>query len=270
MAEIRASVPTQNSDADFTSNHVWVETSDGISFKVRLAGPAPRAAAYGVDLVARIAILLVVALVGRAFPQLAASGWTTGMFLVVAFLLEWGYGAFFETWWRGQTPGKRVFGLRVVTVRCEPVGTFDAVTRNILRAADFTPFLYGAGLMSCLSTARMQRLGDLVAGTMVVHERSVTSSDGLSGLAAYDPLPTDSSPHGYQPSEPTLQAIEALFRRRLSLSPSRVDEIASSLAESLAAQLGEPETSQLASDRPAELLFRLLRRHRLGPASEAI
>ncbi len=100
-------------------------------------------------------------------------------------MLSWFYGGLFETFWNGQTPGKRLLHLRVLTVDGEPISAWQAILRNILRAADALPIvawpgtdpraaflpLYMTGLLACLCSRRFQRLGDLVAGTMVVVEQ---------------------------------------------------------------------------------------------------
>ena len=79
----------------------------------------------------------------------------------------------FEAVWQGQTPGKRIIGLRVIHASGRPVSTGEAILRNIVRIADQLPGIYAIGIVSVFLTARSQRLGDLAAGTVVVHERPV-------------------------------------------------------------------------------------------------
>ena len=90
-----------------------------------------------------------------------------------AFLLYYGYFAAFEALWGGQTPGKRAVGLRVISVTGQPITTFDALLRNLLRIVDQMPGIYAVGVLSIFFTARNQRLGDLVAGTVVVQEHGL-------------------------------------------------------------------------------------------------
>ena len=90
--------------------------------------------------------------------------------LSVAFLLlvAFGYHPFFEEIWNGQTPGKRAFGLRVIQTDGQPVGLGPVLLRNLLRPFDVLLVAMGAFLI--LFTRRRQRLGDLVAGTIVVRQ----------------------------------------------------------------------------------------------------
>jgi hypothetical protein len=73
--------------------------------------------------------------------------------------------------WQGQTPGKRAIGLRVISVTGRPVTIYETLLRNLLRTVDQLPAFYAIGILSLLLTARNQRLGDLAAATVVVHER---------------------------------------------------------------------------------------------------
>ena len=97
-----------------------------------------RLGAYLLDLAVRFAALYgVVTVLSFALLPFATTGLPVGVYFVVAFLLEWGYGCFFETWWNGQTPGKRAFGLRVIKTEGYAIGFHEAMIRNLLRAADF-------------------------------------------------------------------------------------------------------------------------------------
>jgi len=141
-----------------------VATPEGIELTLRLAGPVPRALAWGVDLGVRIVIVLLVFMVAA---RLGRAGW--GIVLLAAFFVEWLLPAAFEARWRGQTPGKRLFGLAVLNDDGTPVRWPAALTRNLLRAADFLPVLYGVGLVAILFNRDFKRLGDLAAGTVVVY-----------------------------------------------------------------------------------------------------
>jgi uncharacterized RDD family membrane protein YckC len=101
-------------------------------------------------------------------PLLAFSGLGVGLLLLGMFLLEWFYPVFFELL-RGATPGKRAMGLLVVQGDGTPVGPAASMIRNLLRVVDFLPLFYGAGLVSTLLDRDFRRLGDLAAGTLVVH-----------------------------------------------------------------------------------------------------
>ena len=141
-----------------------VATPEGIELTLRLAGPVPRALAWAVDLGIRVVILMIVMMVASS---LGRAGW--GVVLLTAFFVEWLLPAVFEARWRGQTPGKRCFGLAVLNDDGTPLRWPAALTRNLLRAVDFLPFLYGIGLVAMLLNRDFKRLGDLAAGTVVVY-----------------------------------------------------------------------------------------------------
>ena len=141
-----------------------VATPEGIELTLRLAGPVPRALAWTIDFALRLAVVFVVLMFA---PLIGAAG--MGIALLTAFLVEWIVPAWFEAAWRGQTPGKRALGLAVLNDDGTPLRWPGALTRNLLRAVDFLPFLYGFGLAAMLMNRDFKRLGDLAAGTVVVY-----------------------------------------------------------------------------------------------------
>jgi uncharacterized RDD family membrane protein YckC len=250
------------------SDQTFLEIPENVRLGFRLAGPGTRLGAYLLDLGVRFAALYgIVTVLSVALLPFAATGLPVGVYFVVAFLLEWGYGCFFETWWNGQTPGKRAFGLRVIKTEGYAIGFYEAMIRNLLRAADFVPLLYAAGFLTAMTNPRLQRIGDLVAGTMVVRERRPRLLGELEGLADYPPFPPEAFRHRYRPSEKTLETIESLFRRRYELAPSRLDEIALILAEPIGKRLDSFEDRKFARDEPSEFLFRVLSAHRASMES---
>ena len=152
-----------------------IETPEGVDLEVVPAGPVVRMAAYLADLGIRLLVLVFVgaiAAVAGAFGQ--------GLTLLVYFALEWLYPVLFETLRNGQTPGKKLMGLRVIRDDGTPVGWGDSALRNLLRTADFLPVGYALGLCTMLVSGRFQRLGDLAAGTLVVgSERPVLAASRI-------------------------------------------------------------------------------------------
>jgi uncharacterized RDD family membrane protein YckC len=142
-----------------------VATPEGIELTLHLAGPVPRALAWAIDFVLRIGVVFLVQL--AALP-LGKTG--IGVVLITWFVVEWLLPAWFETFWQGQTPGKRAFNLAVLNDDGTPVRWPAALTRNLLRAVDFLPLAYGIGLVTMLSNRDFKRLGDLAAGTVVVYQ----------------------------------------------------------------------------------------------------
>lgn len=198
-----------------------VELADGVEIRLRSAGPMPRAGAYLIDLLIRLAVLIlggiVLSLAGFAIGGKVASG----LMLLVWFLLDWLYPVFFEAGKRGATPGKRMAGLRVVQATGSPITPGQAVVRNFLRFIDGMPlFTYAFGMASCLASKRFQRLGDLAAGTVVIYDRVAP----LPMIAAPPPMAPVPLPVGLTADE--TRAL-ALFRERAGLwSEARRVEIA--------------------------------------------
>ncbi len=140
-------------------------TPEGVELALRPAGPVPRALAWGVDVLWRAAVLMLLSIVLSFFGKLGL-----GIFLIAWFALEWLVPAWFEAYWDGATPGKKALGLRVIADDGAPIGWGAALSRNLLRFADFLPVFYLGGLASMLCNRQFKRLGDFVAGTLVVHD----------------------------------------------------------------------------------------------------
>ncbi len=140
-----------------------VVTPEGVLLQLPVAGPLPRAMAWLVDLGVRIAVLVLMAI-----PLAVLDEFGSGLNLVLMFLVYWVYPIVCEALW-GRTLGKRALGLRVLSRDGAPVGWMAAITRNLLRTVDMLPFGYALGLVSSLFDPHGRRLGDLVAGTVVVH-----------------------------------------------------------------------------------------------------
>lgn len=142
----------------------YCETPEGIVLGLKAAGPVPRACAWLVDLLIKTGLCFVFL---TLLSQLQYVG--TGIYLLLLFLTEWFYHVLFELVF-GATPGKKTMELVVINDNGTPLTFASAMLRNLLRAADFFPFFYAAGLASTLINKDFKRLGDLAAGTMVVHK----------------------------------------------------------------------------------------------------
>lgn len=105
-----------------------------------------------------------------------APGWAIAILIIFVFLLFSGYFVFFEWFWNGQTPGKRLLKLRVIREDGRPITFWEAAARNLLRIFDAMPGfvvpIYSAGLIAIFANSRDQRIGDMFAGTVVIRERS--------------------------------------------------------------------------------------------------
>lgn len=167
-----------------------VELAEGVEIRLRMAGPLLRGGAFLADMLIRLLVMLLVGFLavvaGLGIGHLPA----LGLFLLTWFLLDWGYSVVFEAGKRGATPGKRMFGLRVVQESGAPITIGQAVVRNFLRFIDGMPmmFTYGIGMASCLATKRFQRLGDLAAGTVVIYDR-VAPMPAVPAPPPMEPVP---------------------------------------------------------------------------------
>jgi uncharacterized RDD family membrane protein YckC len=220
---------------------VIVETPEHVRFRYLLAGPSRRMAAYAVDSMLRLAVFFVAVLlaIGGGFdPKQLVGGFATGMLWLLGFVLEWAYFVLFETMWDGQSPGKRALHLRVVNAAGRPLGFVDSVLRNVLRAADYLPGLYALGLLVMATDARFRRLGDFVAGTLVIAEDPRRVEGELPRFAppTLDEMAEIPAHVRLLPSE--VEAIELLLRRRPRLSEARANELADRAAVAIAQRTG--------------------------------
>lgn len=203
----------------------FVDTPEGIELELRVAGPVPRGFAWLVDFSIRVMVYILTANLLQFFKGMGMALW-----LVTAFLLEWLYPVVFEVLWKGQTPGKRALGLRVLKDDGTPVDWASSMQRSLLMFADFLPLLYGTGLGAMLLSRHFQRLGDLVAGTLVVH---VEASNRKFRAAPREPHPSGPVPLAEASPVPlTLAEQRALVgfqERRAALHPDRAQELANLL-----------------------------------------
>lgn len=238
-----------------------LDTPEGVQLTFQLAGPGLRMAAYAADFVIRIVLVVGLGLLATfIFGGLGFAEFSAAFFMIALFLAEWGYGTLFEWLWNGRTPGKRMFGLRVLKTGGYPIGFYEAVLRNMLRAGD-APFvvLYGIGVMVMMSTRRLQRLGDLAAGTMVVVEQSSRVRHTPRNLQMVPLIERSECRRGYHVSEKTLDVIGRLFERSGYLSGPRREAIASVLAEPIAERLGFDLETMSPEDRGSRFLIRVIR-----------
>lgn len=165
-----------------TYSSVVIETPENISFQYELAGPGTRMVAYLIDfLILVVGLTVVLTMYGYASVLISSLNHTDpfndvlnaiiGGLISLIFPLG-GYWTVFEMAWSGQTPGKRIMGIRVIQFNGLPVNFPSLLVRNLFRLTDaFFPFQYAVGFGMLIFTKHTQRLGDLVAGTLVVKEK---------------------------------------------------------------------------------------------------
>ncbi len=146
-----------------------VETPEYVVFDFELAGLASRALAWGIDALVMGALSFGL-LLFAGIAGVVLRGFAVAVYFAAVFVLQFGYFAVLEWARQGQTVGKRVVGLRVMRLGGGRVGFYEAMVRNLLRVLDSLPVTYLAGAGTVLASRRRQRLGDLLAGTVVVRE----------------------------------------------------------------------------------------------------
>lgn len=152
--------------------------------------------------------------------------WLAAVLILALFVIIFGYFVIFETVWSGQTPGKRWLKLRVIQEDGRPISFFAALTRNLLRGADIQPVpFYSLGILFVFGSAQSKRLGDFVAGTVVVKERAteapsfdeVFESEVIDSAMrrVAEPVPFTGDVRVIEP--PEIAVVESFLRRRYAL-----------------------------------------------------
>ena len=202
-----------------------------------MAGVGSRFLALAIDTLIQIAVALAAIL---TFAVLAATGivsgigrssvWAIAAVSFIFFLLFFGYFALFEIFWNGQTPGKRMIGIRVVSESGRPLTIAEAIGRNLLRIVDQLPGFYGIGIIVALLNSRNRRLGDLLAGSIVVRESALASI-----RPDWQAAPASSAPSlgAGALSQEQLGLIEAFLYRRADLAPDVRSRMAAHILDQL-------------------------------------
>lgn len=172
-----SNLPDRGSLSSYTEK-LTIETPEQTSLDFAIAGIGSRFLALALDTLIQILVGFIVGFgggmiitaVAAAAPRSAV--WGLAVLVLFFFLLYFGYFAFFEIIWNGQTPGKRKAGIRVIKDSGRPLTVAESIARNLLRIVDWLPGFYAIGIASALLTKENKRLGDLVAGSLVVRESS--------------------------------------------------------------------------------------------------
>jgi uncharacterized RDD family membrane protein YckC len=160
--------------------NLTIETPENIVFAYRVAGIGSRFLAAIIDSFIIIILEIVLAIALSISLDLTldflfnsssdGQSWKIAVISLSMFVVFWGYYIFFETFWNGQSPGKRRTKLRVIRSDGTPITLTESLIRNIVRLVDFLPFNYAVGVVTMLLNSQSRRLGDLAAGTLVIHD----------------------------------------------------------------------------------------------------
>jgi uncharacterized membrane protein SpoIIM required for sporulation/uncharacterized RDD family membrane protein YckC len=231
---------------DFTQK-VEVETPELVVLSYTIAGVGSRVYAGFIDLLICIGMLIGVviatAMLQSQFGSIvsAVSAWGRAILVLAGFAIFWGYYVVSEWLFDGQTLGKRQLGLRVVRDGGYSIGFAAAATRNIMRAIDMQPgFFYLFGITAAVISRTGKRLGDMVAGTVVIQEKlvesPVTKTRGRARTA--DKLAVAVL------SEDEFRLVERWYARRLDLDPERRATLTRQIADRLRRHLQQDADTQ--------------------------
>jgi uncharacterized RDD family membrane protein YckC len=251
-----------------------IATPENVAFDYQVAGIGSRFLGALVDtlllvllqLVVQITLIAIFAILRNLSLETIETDmtWFAAAFGLVGFAFFWGYYIYFETAWNGQTPGKRLAGLRVIRSDGSPITLSEAVIRNLIRLVDFLPIAYGIGVLSMFIDRHSRRLGDLAAGTLVIRDRSAPTLSKLASrqrsLDASTSQATLASIDSYPLrilSNQDIQMVEDYLRRRDELADP--DLVARQILGTLLTKMNLPEETMneiVAKDVLAAILHR--------------
>lgn len=218
-----------------TEGILIIETPERVSLHFALASIGNRFLACAIDHALQVLTIIVMAIALTLIANYSSLGdqfanapkWVKAVLIVIVFLILSGYFAFFEWIWNGQTPGKRLLKLRVIREDGRPVTFWEASVRNLLRTLDMMPApFYSIGLISLFVSSSDQRIGDMVAGTVVVREREAEAPAFAEVFAS--PVSDPALRRSFKPvdfvadinvlTESEIEVVETFLRRRWDLA----------------------------------------------------
>ncbi len=272
-----------NDDKGF-ADQLNIETPEQVELRFPIAGVGSRFLALLADSViqgiAELMLILFFVLIASSSTRTAfgamsgsAGKWMVAAILLFHFLLFWGYFSLFEAFWNGQTPGKRLLKIRVIKDSGRQITLFEGLARNLLRVIDMMPTFYMVGVISMICNREQKRLGDFVAGTIVVHERSeeqpLLSHNSRTFTAGLYPQPVEAalSPDGtWLPGDGVarldagdLNVIDTFFSRALDLDLDKRAEIAGRVASRMSAKMQVQIPEGVAPERALEAIAHAMR-----------
>ena len=231
-----------------------------MTLRLTVAGIGSRFLALAVDTLIQVAggIVLLVVLgflgVAGAFGGIRQSPlWVLAALIFVVFLLMFGYFAAFEMAWNGQTPGKRAIGIRVVKDSGRPLTPAEAIGRNLLRIVDQLPAFYAVGMLVALLNAQNKRLGDFIAGSIVIREGTLGELKPAWQSGSASPQPSvllGSTPLAVE----DLVLIETFLNRRSTLTADVRSRMAAQILERLKPKLSLGDDSPSSAESILESL----------------
>lgn len=250
--------------------YVTVRTPEAIAFSYELAGLGSRFLALLTDSVIQgtaLALLFISGLIGSSrgaqlaramnLNQKTAESLLLALTILVLFAVFCGYFVAFEAYWQGQTPGKRLLGIRVVKDGGYPIDLTDSLIRNLIRILELSVGFYCISAISMLVSSENKRLGDYAAGTIVVRAGPMEIKDRRNWMRSEgSPESSWSDAFGKLTGE-ELAVVERYAQRKSALEPRAARDAAARIAAALRPKL-DPSLAALGDD---ELLTRIAARN---------
>jgi len=236
-----------------------IETPEQTVLEFPLAGIGSRSLALAIDTLLQIAVLIVLGLIAgiisyEGFLPRLGKQYVYAILIFVAFFSQFGYFAFFETIWNGRTPGKKWIHLRVIADSGRPVGAQEAILRNLMRIVDSLPSIYAVGIITSLISRQNKRVGDYLAGTVVIQEKSVQGDRSYWNAT---PTPVLAAIQFPKLNAAELQLVEAYLERRSSLQ----DDVRRSMARQIVDRMSRGSSAAQETIEDPEKFLEALAEH---------
>jgi uncharacterized RDD family membrane protein YckC len=251
-------------------DHVDIKTPEFVSIQFQIAGLGSRSAAFIIDqlllmlvnILAVIVLLLVLnGMSSLPFFMMLDNTLPIAITIIALFVVNWGYFFSFEYFSGGRTLGKKLMGIRVIQENGHSITLLSSFIRNLLRIIDSLPTAYFLGIIMIFFHSKHKRLGDLVAGTIVVHERKAKRKKKQS------PLEVEITSRGLSKEDLTIDEwtlkslgnkewkLVSTYARRFQQIPSAErDELTKQMAELLFPKIGLVPEGKSTSDLENTLL----------------
>src|ERR1700676_3778333 len=251
----------RNASVSFV-DQLTIETPEQTALDFQVAGIGSRFIALALDTLMQTAVGLIILIAGgigiaglsKYWP--ASETWGAALMVLFFFFLYFGYFTLFEVLWNGQTPGKRKAGIRVIKDSGRPLTPAESIARNLMRIVDWLPAYYAVGIVSALFSKGNKRLGDLVAGSIVVREASFLDLKPASWhtvtQASAGPSLASLGAANLTPEEFAL--IDSFLSRRAELDYDLRRRMADQIFQRLKGKLTFPADNNLSTDRILENL----------------
>jgi uncharacterized RDD family membrane protein YckC len=232
-----------------SDDQLEIDTPEQIALELPLAGIGSRFLGLAIDTLLQFvlyvtgvfALAVSIPLFARTarglgrYLEWIPQSWAPAIAIIFVFCVYWGYFAFFEIIWHGQTPGKRLAKIRVIKESGRPINAYEAIGRNLLRAIDALPGMYGVGIVCMMLNSQNRRVGDYVAGTVVVHDKR---TDEVKPDWNTVRQPTDTNPQLSSVTSEELVLIESYLHRRLDMDLMLRDQMAYKIASRITEKTG--------------------------------